>query len=46
MQKRAKIEVYGNFLKIDASDGLDIAYYASTKCFSTLGYDKRACISN
>ena len=46
MQKRAKIEVYGNFLKIGASDGLDIAYYASTKCFLTLGYDKRACLSN
>ena len=42
MQKRAKIEVYGNFLKIGASDGLDIAYYDSTKYFLTFGNDIRS----
>ena len=43
---------FGHFLEIGTSDGLDIAYYASTKHFLTFGHDMRlwvnnyACISN
>ena len=46
MQKRAKNEVLGHFLKIGASDGLDIADYDRAKRFSAFGDDKRPCIIN
>ena len=37
---------FGHFLEFGASDGPDIAYYDSTKCFSTFGHGKRSCIIN
>ena len=46
MQKRAKNEVFGHYLEIGVSDGLDIAYLDSRKCFSSFGDDKRSCIIN
>ena len=38
--------VFGHFLKIGASDGLDIAYLDSGKCFPRFGNGKRSCIIN
>ena len=38
--------VFGHFVEIGASDGLDIAYLDSRKCFSTFGNGKRSCIIN
>ena len=46
MQKRAKNEVFGRFLEFDGSDRLDIAYYGSSKRFSTCGSGYRSCIIN
>ena len=46
MQKRAKNEVFGHYLEIGASDGLDVAYHDSRKWFSALGNGKRSCIIN
>ena len=46
MIQRAKIEVFGHFLEFGTSEGLDIAYYDSTKCFSTFDHGKRSCIIN
>ena len=42
MQKRAKNEVFGHFLEFGTSAGPDIAYYDSTKCFSTFGNGNRS----
>ena len=44
MQKIAKYEVFGHFLKFGASDGTVIAYYQNSKCFSAFGHAKRPCI--
>ena len=30
---------FGHFLDFGTSEGLDIAYHDSAKCFSTFGYD-------
>ena len=46
MIQRPKKEVFGHFLEFDTSGGLDIAYYDSTKCFSTFGKGNRSCIIN
>ena len=46
MQKRAKNEVFGHYLEIGASDGLDVAYHDSRKCFSAFGNGKWSCIIN
>ena len=35
-----------HFFEFGTSDGLDIAYYDSTKCSSTFDHDKRSCIIN
>ena len=37
MQKRAKNEVFGHFLKFGTSDRLEIACDGSPKCFSSYG---------
>ena len=44
MQKRAKNEVFGHFLDFGTLDGLDIAYYDSTKCFAAFDNGNRSCI--
>ena len=35
-----------HFLEFGTSEGLDIAYYDSTKCFSTFDHGKRSCVIN
>ena len=35
---------FGHFPEFGTSDGLDIAYYDSTKRFSTFGHGNRSCI--
>ena len=44
MQKRAKNKVFGHYLEIGVSDGLDIAYLDSRKCLSAFGNGKWSCI--
>ena len=46
MQKRAKIEVFGQYLQIGASNGLDVVYHDSRKCFSASGNGKGSCMIN
>ena len=46
MQKRAKNEVFGHYLEIGASDGLDNAYHDNRKRFSVFGNGKWSCIIN
>ena len=43
---RARNCVFGHFLKIGVSGGLDIANYDSTKCFSTFVNGNMSCIIN
>ena len=44
MQKRATNEVFGHYLEIRASDGLDVAYHDSRTCFSAVGNAKGSWI--
>ena len=44
MIQRPRKEVFGHFLEFGLLDRLDIAYYDSTKCFSTFGNGNRSCI--
>ena len=44
MQKRAKNEVFDLFLGFGHSDGFDIAYDGSAKCFSTCDHGYRSCL--
>ena len=37
---------FGHFLDLGTSDGLDIAYYASTKRYLTFGHDMRLWVIN
>ena len=39
MTQSAKKEGFGHFLDFGTSEGLDIAYHDSAKCFLTFGYD-------
>ena len=46
MQKRAKNEVFGHYLEIGASDGLDVGYHDSRQCVWASGNGERSCIIN
>ena len=37
---------FGHFLEFGPSDGLDIAYHDSSKCFSAFGHGNSSCIIN
>ena len=37
---------FGHFLEFGTSDGLDIAYLDSTRCFLTFGHGMRSCMIN